>query len=193
MASRAMMTLPTGTNYRNCELRIVDCGLSNSPIRNPQFEIRNSPSGFTFIELVFVTLVLGILLVSALPKIQGGWSRLQTERIAFQLAQTLRTARTLAIAQGQPIDWMWDSQAQHVWLVTEQSDGTVVPVPGRLGQPHPIPQSVKLSVLQSGQPVQKISFFPDGTSQSTSLLIGGTTTPLYQIGVDGSTSQVVVH
>lgn len=187
------MTLRIGSDHGHCGLRIGDFELNRGTIRNPQSEIRNLQSGFTFIELVFVTLVLGILLVAALPSIQRGWSTLQMERTTFVLAQTLRTARTLAITQGRPIDWIWDAQAREVRLSSQPATGEPVAVPGRLGAPRVIPAAIELAVLQRGQPVERISFFPDGTSQSTSLLIGGTSAPRYQIALNGSTSQVVVR
>jgi len=115
------------------------------------------------------------------------------ERTAFQLAQMLRTARTLAITQGHPIQWFWDSQAQQASLVVQQTDGSMAAVSGRFGQPQPIPTHVELSVVQSGQPVTQIDFFPDGTSQTTSLLIGDTSASRYHVALDGPTSQVVVH
>jgi len=140
-----------------------------------------------------VALVLGLLLASAPPRLQRGWARVQMERTAFELAQSLRTARTVAITQSQPVEWVWDSDARAVWLGAQQPDGSTAPLPGRFGQPHPVPVDVDLTVVQSGQPVQQVTFLPNGTSQSTTLLIGDPTAPRYQVAVNGSTSQVVVH
>ena len=149
--------------------------------------------GFTFIELVFVALILGLLLASVLPRVQQSWAGLQAERTAFELAQSLRTARTLAVAQGRPVEWHWDAEARRVSLKTAGADGTSESVTGRLGRPRTIPDQVTLTVLQDEQGVAHVNFFPDGTSEPTTLLISDATSPRHQITVDETTSQVVVQ
>jgi hypothetical protein len=72
------------------------------------------------------------------------------------------------------------------------ADGSTQAVPGRVGRAHAIPEQVQLSVIRNDQPVERVGFFPDGTSQATSLLISDAMSPRYQIAVDGSTGQVTV-
>jgi len=166
---------------------------SNRPGHSITQSLDHSITGFTFIELIFVTLVLGLLLVSAVPRMRLGWTSLVTERTTFDLAQTLRSARTLAVNQAQPIEWAWDPEARRVNLNALQADGSAVPIPGRLGHSHAVPEQITLSVMQDGESVERVNFFPDGTSQTTTLLIGQTSAPRYQISLDGSTSHVTVR
>ncbi len=147
--------------------------------------------GFTLIELIFVMVILGWLLVAAMPRLRQGWTALEMERTAFELAQMLRTARVLAITTNQPITWTWNADTRRA--VLQQATDPPTPLTGRLGRPRAVPQEVALSVLQSEQPVERITFLPDGTSQSTMLLIGDAFAPRSRVTVDGSTSQVAVR
>jgi prepilin-type N-terminal cleavage/methylation domain-containing protein len=158
------------------------------------FPIPHSPfkRGFTFIELIFVTLALGLLVLTATPRIRQAWVRLQIERTAFFLAQMLRTARTLAITNSQPIAWVWDPAGRRVWLGTQHDDDLPDPLSGRFGRPHPIPEQVRLSVMRDEEAVAQVNFFPNGTSQPTTVLISDPLVPRYQIAVDETTGQVVV-
>ncbi|MBI3312400.1 MAG: GspH/FimT family pseudopilin [Candidatus Omnitrophica bacterium] len=148
--------------------------------------------GFTFIELVFVTLLLGLLAVSALPRFEQEWSHLQAERMALSLAQMLRTARALAITQSRPIEWVWQSDTRRVWLGTSEEDGSIEPLSGRFGRAQPVPEPVGIVVTQQDGSLASVSFFPDGTSQPALLRITERDVPRYQIAVDGTTGQVAV-
>ena len=153
--------------------------------------------GFTFVELVFVTLLLTILLMAAAPNFRGTWRGLQMERSAVDMAQMLRSARVLAIARAEPVRWEWDERLQRaqLMLLHESPEGQVEPAPieGRLGRAHVLPGEVALTVWREDEPVKDIQFFPDGTSDSTRLLFGDPNDPRYQIEVDGSTSVVALR
>jgi len=149
--------------------------------------------GFTFIELVFVMVALAVLVVSAAPHLQRQWSRFQEEGVAFELAQELRTARTLAIAQSQPVTWMWEATTRQRWLAMVQDDGTVVPAPGRWGHHRVVPARVVLSITRDEQPAQQITFYPDGTSELTTLSVGIDSTFHYTITVYEATGQVALR
>lgn len=170
----------------NDELR-----MTNAPTRHSTFDIRHA-NGFTFIELVFVALMLGVLTLAVAPRFQQEWSRLQAERTAVSLAQMLRTARTLAVAQSRPVQWVWQSDTRRVWLGTQEEDGSITPLSGRLGRAQTVPEPVGLTVMQQERSVTEVGFFPDGTSQATLLRISERNVPRYQVAVDGTTGQVAV-
>ena len=136
---------------------------------------------------------LAVLVVSAAPNLQRQWSRFQEERVAFDVAHELRTARTLAIAQSQPVVWMWDASTRQWWLALVQDDGTVVPAPGRWGHRRALPERVVLSVAREDQPVQQVAFYPDGTSDVTTLSIGTDAVVHYTITVYEATGQVALR
>ncbi len=136
---------------------------------------------------------LAVLVVSAAPNLQRQWSRFQEEGVAFDVAQELRTARTLAIAQSQPVTWMWEATTRQRWLAIVQDDGTVVPAPGRWGHRRVVPERVALSIARDEQPVQQITFYPDGTSELTTLSIGTGAAFHYTITVYEATGQVALR
>lgn len=150
-------------------------------------------TGFTFIELIFVALTLAVVMVAIVPRFEPMRTRLEAERTAFEVAQMLRSARVVAITQHQPVTWRWDEEARRMWLGVPQAGGDMTPVPGRFGQPRRLSERLALAVSHDDQPVTQIHFFPDGTSQSTLLLLTSDSVARYQIVVDGATSQVAVR
>jgi prepilin-type N-terminal cleavage/methylation domain-containing protein len=147
-------------------------------------------SGFTLIELVFVAIVLGVVTVSIMPRFQSRWQRLQEERSAFAVAQSLRAARSLAVSRSQPMAWVLDAEAGRMWI--EQDDGSAKRVAGRLGSSKRLPEAVTIQAVQDDKSVERIRFFPDGTTEATTLLIGTAQQPHYRIAVDAVTGQVTI-
>lgn len=154
--------------------------------------------GFTFIELILVMVALGVLFVAVVPRFGGGWSSFQMERAAFAIAQTLRSARVLAITEGRPVDWVWDAHLRRACVVLPEAENCAAASwPGRLGQPRAVSELVQVSVLRDDQmsqePIERISFWPNGTSQPATLLIGDGTDPRYEIRVEASTGDVALQ
>ena len=138
-------------------------------------------------------MALGIVIVLILPQFRSSWSRLQMEQTAFELAQTLRAARVVAITESQPVEWVWESEGRRVWLGRSTEEGSLEPIAGRLGHVRRVPEPVEVSVVRDEAPVDRVSFFPDGTSQATTLLVGNQAAPRYAISVDATTGQVAVE
>ena len=163
----------------------------------PLFSITQSPNhpitGFTFIELIFVTVVLGLLLAAAIPRMQQGWVSFQTEQAAFELAQTLRVARVVAITQSQPVIWTWDAQTRQVALGGPTQDDTITPLAGRAGRPYRVASPISLTIKSEGAPNSRLQCFPDGTCDAASIVLSNRTASRYCVTVDGSTGRVVVQ
>lgn len=153
-----------------------------------------SEQGFTLIELAVVAAVLAIVTVSAVPHLQRGWVSAQTERTAFQVAQSLRAARTLAITGARMVDWIWDGEGRRVCVGSSDAAGcAAADSHDRLARPRRVPSPLRLAVTHDGQAVSRVRFFPDGTSQSSTVVVNDAASPRYTIDIDGPTSQVAVH
>jgi Tfp pilus assembly protein FimT len=143
---------------------------------------------------VVVAAVLVVVTVSAVPHLQRGWVSALTERTAFQIAQSLRSARTLAITGTRMVDWMWDDEEQRICMGSaDAADCAATDLPDRLARPRRVPSPLRLAVTRDGQTVSRVRFFPDGTSQSATVVVNDATAPRYTIVIDGPTSQVAVH
>ncbi len=152
--------------------------------------------GFTLIELVLVTAVIGILLMVSIPRFQQTAQRLRLEQTAFALAQLLRYTHERAVSQGQDTVWTWDDVAHRM-----RSELVVADAPVGSGDQHAVlqpaavvsdtvPEGFSLTLIRNGEPVacQCIHFFLDGTSEATTLTLRGREAA-YTIKVDEATSQ----
>jgi len=157
--------------------------------------------GFTLIELIFVALVIGILMGAVVPRFRQGLGRLEAERVAFDLAQMLRVARTVAVTSGQPVAWTWDAGDRAGTIVagerserSERSESRSWDegVPRRGGgaaKRYTVPETVGLSLTRDHADVDRIQFFPDGSGEPTELVVGGR----YFVTVEGLTGHVTVQ
>jgi type II secretion system protein H len=94
-----------------------------SNLQPPTSNFQTAAAGFTFIEVILVTILLAILLTTAMPKFQQTAQRLRLEQGTFELAQLLRYARERAIAEGRTMIWAWDHEARQASVQPEAEDG----------------------------------------------------------------------
>ena len=161
-------------------------------IQNPKSKIKNS-CGFTLIELVFVAIVMGMLMASTAPQMRRHWTRLQAEQAAFHVAQTLRTARALAVAQGQTVVWRLDASLHRVTLGMQADDGAIGPIGGRVGQGRVVADPIRVSVECDRETEDRVRFFPDGTSEAAMVLISEAAVARYQIAINDTTGHVTLQ
>lgn len=141
-------------------------------------------------------MAIAVLMVAVLPNFRAGTTGLQAERAAFQLAQQIRVARTLAITSGESIDWLWESDAHQATL---QTQGSSAEWPSRFKRPLQLAPELSLLICRDREPVSDIRFLPDGTSGasdrpnlSTTVILKRAERPRYQIVVDGASGRVDV-
>ena len=141
-------------------------------------------------------MAIAVLMVAVMPNLRTGMTGLQAERSAFELAQQIRVARTLAITNGEAIDWLWDSGAHRAAL---QTQGSATEWPSRFKRPLQLAPELSLLICRDREPVSDIHFLPDGTSGSsdhpnlsTTVILKRAERPRYQIVVDGASGRVDV-
>ena len=159
---------------------------------------RTSRAGFTFLELLVVALTLGLLVGLAAPRLRQSWVSFQTERTAFNIAQSLRAARTLAVTESQPVDWLWDQASRQFCLGSPEIADCAHPNRSdRFGHSHRLEPFLQLTITREDagehEPISRISFWPNGTSQATTILVSHEARARYQLTVESATGQVAVR
>jgi len=151
----------------------------------------NKSRAFTLIELVFVLVILGILLVASIPRFANTTERLRLEQTAFEFAQLLRYAHERAVSEEQTIVWRWDETTHRARLELVKDDGTTQPIGERLTMSARLPVDVSVNVARQGESVDEIHFFPDGTSEPTTVQVSNGHDS-YNVQVDAATSHVAL-
>ena len=164
-----------------------------------------SDLGFTLIELILVSAVLGILLVASLPRFQQTARLLRVEQQAIELTQRLRYARELAVSTGHEVVWVWDPSERRArllellvaadgatsgsWIADQPEVGSAVEERAVLAPPDY--EESPIGCPQEAPPEAAcVYFFPNGTSESVGLTLQSPA-QAYTIRLDGTTSKAV--
>ncbi len=111
---------------------------------------------------MFVVITLTILVGAFLPRFSDSYQRLRLERVAFDAAQLLRYAQSIAVSRQTVVHCAMRPVAQG------KASSLVVTVPNDdAGRPKSmdIPDGITMSLGERHEPVA-VDFFPDGTSQA---------------------------
>ena len=151
--------------------------------------------GFTMIELALVTVVLAILAVVTIPQFQATAQRLRAEQAACDVAQLLRYAHARAVSEGVEVmaDWEERNKRFQLYDVSTTTNGFAPPQPvqTRFGNSRPLPDGVELTFEHTEGELNTVRFFPDGTSETTTVLVHHDKTN-YTITVDAPTSRILL-
>lgn len=155
--------------------------------------------GFTFVELVLVTVVLGILLAATVPRFAATAERLRLEHTAFELLQLFRTARARAVNEGLTVVWVWHAAERRVELERhDPASGTITVLTERETRSAALPPGTTLTITQGGQRVacDCVAFGPDGRVETLAVeplqVDMGYRGTRYHIELDAQTSRTVL-
>jgi prepilin-type N-terminal cleavage/methylation domain-containing protein len=153
---------------------------------------RATPRGFTFVELVLVTVVVGILLAATVPRFQATAQGLRLEHAAFDLLQLLRAARARAVAEGQTISWVWSEAEGRAHLERLAPDGTVSVLTERGARSTAVPQGAVVTVTQEDRAVECacVRYGADGR-QVQEIVVAAPT--LIEVTLHGTAYHIELH
>ena len=153
-----------------------------------------------------MTVVMALLLTAAIPRFRQTADRLRVEQAAFAVAQGLRTAHELAIAEGREVLWVWEAGTRRTrTLQQDAADGGVEPLQwaDRSLERRPLlDEGISLRIDYAAESLgcpqglssdsACIAFLADGSGERADVLVsgGGTT---YTVTVDGATGSARVR
>ena len=216
MGSRATTTSRTGNKFRFAKFinRIVVRRLggfvsgrnrwSDALARPIQTRPRRPSSrrvcmGFTLIELVMVCAVLALLVAISVPRFSRTGQRLRVEQVAFECTQLLRLAHERAVSESREARWIWDEDTRRARIEVEPDGAAGSPEPAAAAGSRMdatgarVPDDLLVALTRQEAPVecQCVRFFPDGTSEATTLMISARE-QLYTVTLDAATSNVLL-
>lgn len=130
-------------------------------------------------------------MVAAIPRFQQTAQRLRAEQTASEFAQMLRYAHERAVTEGGAVAWVWDEDTRRASLDLTGDDGETGAPEGRVVRSAPLAAGLSVRVTRGDELIDRVSFFPDGTSEPATLSILRRDR-VYTVTVDGATSQVLL-
>lgn len=108
---------------------------------------RQSIRGFTFIEMMIVIVILGIIVGISAPRMKARFASAQVEDYSYRLKTMLNYAWQRSLADRQNIRIHIDASKKKYWLAVEQKDGESVKykiIPGRFGRVFSFPEEITI-------------------------------------------------
>jgi prepilin-type N-terminal cleavage/methylation domain-containing protein len=130
-------------------------------------------NAFTFIEILLVIVIIGIIVALASPNFSKGYSRFQLNKTADDLLEHCRWAQAMAIGQERiyALSFSGDHRSYKLERVKRgegnDDQGSFEPVNGGLGRMHAVPDAILLDTKDD-----RIKFYPDGTIDPETIQLG---------------------
>jgi len=120
--------------------------------------------GFTFLEILMVVMILGIIVAMATPRFRESYIDLQLKSQAKSLAKFLTYAQERAIFDKRIYRFEVSPDKARYWLTREETGGeegtfNFVQIQGRYGRRFEFPEGISL-----GFEKESILFYPDGSA-----------------------------
>lgn len=158
--------------------------------------------GFTFIEVLLVVGIVGLLASLAMPKIKGAFLNARLKTGARELAGYLRFARNTAVLRERPCQITFDLEADKYWLTLldengepeklnkrkEQREKKELGVGEEAAGMRKLPPDVHFSIVYAGAPLDekgrpRVIYYPDGSASPATVTIQGVKMAAFNVEV----------
>ena len=173
--------------------------------------------GFTFIEIILVIMLLGVLAAVSFPRMGSTFHRAQVQAEARELVGVLRYARHTAILRGDGAEVRFDPErGEYELLLVDldlegmpareyepgvrryRTDESSVRVPDDVRGLHRLPEGVFFTLFQSSAPLSRetklprVIYYPDGSASPAMIAIKGNRSKELNVQIFRTTGMAMV-
>lgn len=138
--------------------------------------VKSKRPGFTFIELMLVAILIGIVVGISTPIFRRTFGHLQLDDTCHNIAKLMRYAQQRAVVEREAYRLRFDSSRGTYWLEVEKAEvdplrtsKAFVPIRGRFGKRYPIPRGIVVTFKE--EDVTAITFYPDGRADNVTIYV----------------------
>ena len=138
--------------------------------------VKGKRPGFTFIELMLVAILIGVIVGISTPIFRRTFGHLQLDSTCHNIAKLMRYVQQRAVVERGAYRLKFDSSRRTYWLEVERAEeGPLLkskgfePVKGRFGKRYPIPRGISVTFRE--EMASAITFYPDGQADKVALYI----------------------
>lgn len=126
--------------------------------------------GFTFVELLLVVLLIGIIISVSTPRFRRTFDSLRLENFSLNLAQLIKYSRERAIAEGKRHRLIFEGRQYSLQVEKDSLDarGEFTPLKSRWGRKQFVPGGITLETETA-----YIDFYPSGQISEATLYLSG--------------------
>jgi len=147
--------------------------------------------GFTFIELILVAVIIGIIIALSTPLFRTTFNTLQLESLSSNLAKFIRYSQERAIVERLRYRLVFNDSQHKYWLEVEKDPlngaGEFQRLKSRWGKVHSVPEGI---FLETGK--KKINFYPDGKTSKNTIYLSNKKGTTYTLIMGGTLGRVQV-
>ena len=125
-------------------------------------------SGFTFLEVIIVLLIIALGTAIALPMVEAGWEAREVRRAARQIASTMHYCRGEAVSLGMPQELVLDG-IENRYYTTGWGRWAILTDRATLAEIH--------GGVVYGDGVVHIVFYPNGSTTGADVVVASRRDP----------------
>ena len=150
----------------------------------------NRRPGFTFVELLIIIVIIGILTGLAIPKFRSTFANFELQSYAKDIYYLERYLQSSSIAQGQVYFLNIDKTSRNL-SACYKKDGQLKKIAGRFGKIYQLPTGVEISTDPDGKP--GINFYPDASTDKIIITFENKFKTKYSIIAKGASGVIQIQ
>ena len=150
----------------------------------------NRRSGFTFVELLVVIIIIGVLATLSVPKFRTAFDNFELENFVREIYSLSRYLQASAISQGKIHYLEINKEAQEFQASSMEGD-ELKQVPGRFGKAYKAPSGINISI----DPPEKngVYFYPDASTDKITFTFENRHKSKFSLNIKGASGGIKIQ